>query len=76
MWGPQIRLRLFTFRPTALKQLISLTTIDTFSWLAGSEVTCPNRLREVPGSISCFGKDFYVWFQVLILLFGQKHIFC
>ena len=33
MCGPQIRLCLFTFRPIALKQLNSLTTINTLSWL-------------------------------------------
>jgi len=31
MWGPQIRLCLFTLRPIASKQLNSLTTIVTHS---------------------------------------------
>jgi len=39
--GPQIRLCLFTFRPIASKQLNSLTTIDTLSWLGGAVVSHP-----------------------------------
>jgi len=77
MWGPQIRLRLFTFRPIVLKWLNRLTTIDTLSWLGGAEVTHQLWVREVPGSIPSSGKGFYVWFFVLeILLFVQKHIIC
>jgi len=37
-----------------------LTTIDTFSWLGGPNVTHSTLVRDVPGSILAFGKDFYV----------------
>jgi len=47
MSGPQIRLCLFTFRPIASKQLNSLTTIDTLSWLSGAVVTRPLWVQEV-----------------------------
>jgi len=70
MCGPQIRLCLFTFRPIALKQLNSLTTIVT---LIGAEVMHPLWVRQVPGSIPDSGKGLYVWFFVLLLLF---FIFC
>ena len=80
MSGPQIWLCLFTFRPIASKQLNSLTTIDTFSWLGGAVVTHPLCVQEVPGSTPGAGKGFYVWFFVLLLLcfyfFVQKHIIC
>ena len=63
----------------ALKQLISLTTINTFSWHGGPEVMHPTGVREVPawnpGSVA----DFYFWFCVLLLLwysFSSKHIIC
>ena len=68
MCGPQIRLCLFTFRPMASKQLNSLTTIATLSWLAGAVVTHLLWMQEVPGSIPGSGKGFYVWFFVLLLL--------
>ena len=58
MSGPQIRVCLFTFRPIASKQLNSLTTIDTFSWLGGAVVTHPLWVQEVPGSIPSSGKVF------------------
>jgi len=61
MCGPQIRLCLFTFGPIASKQLNSLTTIDTLSWLGGAVVTHPRWMQEVPGSIPGSGKGFYVW---------------
>jgi len=45
MCGPQIRLCLFTFRLITSKQLNSLTTLDTFSWLGGAVVTHPLGVR-------------------------------
>jgi len=69
MCGPQIRLCSFTFRPIESKQLNSLTTIDTLSWLSGAVVTHQLWEQEVPGSISGSGKGFYVWFFVLLLCF-------
>jgi len=68
MCGPQIRLCVFTFRPISSKQLNSLTTIETLSWLAGAVVTHPLSVQEFAGSISGSGKGFYVWFFVLLLL--------
>jgi len=58
MSGPQIRLCLFMFRPIASKQLNSLLTINTFSWLGGAVVTCPLWVQEAPGSIPGSGKGF------------------
>jgi len=66
--GPQILLCLFTFRHTASKQLNSLTTIATLSWLAGAVVTHPLWVQEVSGSIPDSGKGFYVLSFVLLLL--------
>ena len=57
-FGPQNRFCLFMFRPIALKQLNSLTTIDTFSWLGGPKVTQLAAVRMVPGSIPGYGMDF------------------
>jgi len=58
----------------------TLSTIVTFSWLGGTEVTHLLWVRDVPCSISGSGKSFYVWFSVLLLLcfyfFVQKHIIC
>jgi len=68
MRGPKIRLCFFTFRPIALKQLHSLTTIHNLSWLGGAEVSHPLKLRDVQGSITGSVKDFYVWVYVLLLL--------
>jgi len=68
MSGPQIWLCLFTFWPIASKQLNSLTTIDTLSWLGGAVVTHPLWVQDVPGSIPGSDKGFYVWFFVLLLL--------
>jgi len=80
MCGPQIWLCLFTFRPIASKQLNSLTTIDTISWLGGAEVTGPLCVLEVPGSIPGSGKgfmfDFFCFVVVVFLFVVQKHIIC
>ena len=57
--GPQIRLRLFTFRPIASKQLKSLTLSDTLSWLSDKGVAQLLCLRMVSGSIAGYGKVFY-----------------
>jgi len=78
---PQILLNLFTFRPIASKQLKSLLTIDTLSWLGAAVVTHPLWGQEDPGSIPSSGKDFYVWFLynyvvVVFLLFVHKDIIC
>jgi len=78
--GPQIRLCLFMFRPISLKQLNSWTTVDTFSWLGGPEVTYPTAVQEVPVSIPGYGKGFDVWFYLFwcccALNFCLKHIIC
>ena len=78
MSGPQNRLCSFTFRPIALEQLNSLTTLDTRSWLGGAGVTHPLWVQEVPVSIPVSGKGFLClnfWFVVVVfLLFVQKHI--
>jgi len=66
MCGPHIQLYLFTFRPIALKQLNSLTQIDTHNWL-GSVVTHPLWVQKLPGSIPGSGRDFYVWYFILLL---------
>jgi len=60
MCGPQIQLCLFTFWPIASKQLNSLTTIDSLSWLGGAVVTHPLWVQEVPCSIPGSGKGFTV----------------
>ena len=71
----QIQFRLLTFRPLVLKQLNSLTTIDTFSILGGQGVMHPTGALEVPGSIPGSGNDLTVWFVVVVdLLFCPKHI--
>jgi len=68
MCGSQIRLCLYTFPPIASKQLNSLTTSYTFSWLSGAVVTHLLWVQEVPGLIPGSGKSFYVWLFVLLLL--------
>ena len=60
----KIRLCLFTFRPIAPKQLKSLSTIDTLSWLGGAVVTDPLWVQEAPGSIPGSVKGFHVIFFV------------
>jgi len=67
--GSHIRLCLFTFRPIASKQLNSLTTIVTFSWLGGAQVTHPLWLRDVPGSIPGSGKGFMFDFCFDVVVF-------
>jgi len=72
MCGPQIRLCLFTLRPITSKQLNSLTTSITLSWLGDAEVTQPLRVPEVPGSILGSGKGLLL----LCFYFCPKHIIC
>jgi len=60
MYGPQIRLCLFTFRPISSKQFNSFATIVTFSCLGVAELGHPLWVREVPGSIQGSGKGFDV----------------
>jgi len=79
MCGPQIRHCLFTFRPITSKQVNSLTTIDTLSWLGGAVVTHPLLVQDVTGSIPGSGKGLYVWLfcfvVVVCLLFSKSTIF-
>jgi len=76
MYGPQIRLCLFTFWPIALKELNNLTTIDTLSWLGGAEVTQTLLVREVLGSmfmldfLFCCG--FFYFFVPKQIILSQK----
>jgi len=74
--APKFGFYLFSFGFIASKQLKSLTTIDSVSWLGGAKVTHLLCVWEVPGSIPIFGKGFYVWFVVVFLLFVQNHIIC
>ena len=79
MCGPQIRLCLFLFRPIASKQLNGLTTIITYSWLGGAVVKHSLWVQEVPDSIPCSGKGFYVWFFVMLVCvftFYVQNIIC
>ena len=77
MWPANLTL-FFTFQPISFKQLNSLTTIDTFSWLGGPEVTHVSGVRDVLGSVPGSSKV-YVWFCVLLLLcsylYCKKHTF-
>jgi len=80
MFGPQICLCLFTFRPIAPKQLNSFTSVDTLSWLGGAVVTHPLWVQELPGSIPSSGKGFYVWFfcfvvDVFLLVLSKNSLF-
>jgi len=79
MCGPQIRLCFFTFRPIALKQLTSLTKIDTFIWLGGPVVTHPTGAPEpeIPGSVPGSGKDFMsdFLFVLCFYFFVQNTLF-
>jgi len=68
MCGPQIRLCLFTFRPIASKQLNSLTTIVSFSWLGGAVVTHPlNRCKRSRVQFPVPARVFM--FDLFVLLF-------
>ena len=59
----------FTCQPIALKQFNSLTTIVTFSWRGGPEVTHPPWVQDVPGSIPSSGKYFvFALFCFCVLL--------
>jgi len=66
MCGPKIRLCLFTFRSIASKQVNSLTTIVTLSWLGGAVVTHVLWVQEVRGSIPGSGKGFHVSFLCFV----------
>jgi len=75
MSGPQIRLCLFTFRPIASKQLNSLLTIATRSWIGGEAVTHPLWVQEVPDSIPVSGKDFYVLLLLCFYILSINSLF-
>ena len=64
------------FRLINLKQLNSSTSVDMLNCRCGLEVPHQTVVREVLGSITCSGKDFYVCVFVLLLLFLPKHIVC
>jgi len=72
LWSPQIRLCLFMFRPMAWKQLNSLTTIITLSWLSGAEVTYPLWVRDVP----VFNSRFRQGLLCLIVCFVVVAFYC
>ena len=63
----------FIFRPISLTQLISLTTIDTCSWLSGLALTHQTAVREAPSSIPGSGEDFYVCFVVVFYCLSKPH---
>jgi len=77
MCGLKIRLCLFTFWSIASKQLDSLTTIVTLSWLGGKEVTRPLGFER---SQVQFPTPAKVWIFVLLwfcfYVFVPKHIIC
>jgi len=78
MSGLQIWLCLFTFWPITSKELNSLTTIDTLSWLGGAVVTHPLWVQEDPGSIpgSCKGFMFdFLFCCYCVFLFLSKNTF-
>ena len=66
------------FDPLHRKQLNSLFTIVSLTWLCCTKVTHPLWVQEVPGSIPSSSKGFIVWFFVLLCFyfFVQKHIIC
>jgi len=64
------------FRPITLKPLNSLTLIETFSCLGTIEVTHQPAVRDVPGSISGFGKAFMFVLLLICLFFCPRHIIC
>ena len=57
-----------------MKQLNSLTTIVTFSWLGNTDVTHPLWLPELPGSIPSLRQGFLclIFVVVVVLLFLSK----
>jgi len=57
MFGLQIWLCMFMFRPMALIQFESLNSFLTSSCLGSPEVTHQTAKRDVPSSIFCFGKN-------------------
>ena len=81
MWSAKSSLIIYlsTHGVKTLLHVNSLTTIYTFSWLGGPEVTESTGLREVPCSNVGSSKDFYGWCLVLLLLcfnfFVQNTIF-
>jgi len=69
------------FRCISLKELNSLTTIDTFSCLSGLEVTHQTAAREVPGSIPGSDKDIVFVFVAFscykrFYFFGANAMYC
>jgi len=76
--GPQIRLCLFMIRPITLKQLNSLTSIDTFCWLGGIKVTLQDSGARGPGFNSLLWHNnlclLFGFVIVVILLYVQKYI--
>jgi len=76
MWGPKTWHCLFMLLPIILKQLNSLTEIDTFSWLVGWEVMFQTVVQKDQNLILGSGKDFYMsFFCFVILLIVQKTLF-
>jgi len=73
VWPANLAVRIYVL-PITLKQLNGLTSIDRFSCLGGQEVTLQTGMREVTGSNPGVGKEFYVCFFVLLLLFCPKII--
>jgi len=66
------RLCLFIFRCMALKQLKSLTTMPTFNWLGGQEVTHHIAVLELPSWIPGSDRDYLlVFFASLVLYSGR-----
>jgi len=65
MRSPQIRLCLFTFWPIASKQLNSLTTIVTLSWLGG----CRGNASALGARGFWFNSRLRQWFLNLIFYF-------
>jgi len=59
---------LFIYEKQMCSQLNSLTTIETFIWFGGREVTQHIAVTVVSGSTRRSGKDFYICFFVLLSL--------
>ena len=67
------------FRPITLTQLNWFITINALSFRGGLEVTQQTAVRQVPGWIPGFDKDFYVCHCVLLMrnyFFSLKTILC